>query len=138
MTHTLHRLGTSKNLQIDYVVFAMSAKGINEDGSHIAMRRFLEIALDLEPVNAGDTRTGNLFTLSPDEILDGITDISVVHAVFTEEDKVALLLNQVREQDLGLSVIVSGIFDRVKDCAQRAGLRQHTVEYSLGIGGKTE
>jgi len=29
VTHTLHRRGTPENLANDYVVFAMSAKGIN-------------------------------------------------------------------------------------------------------------
>ncbi len=138
MTHTLHRLGTEENLQDDYIVFAMSAKGINENGSHKLMRRFLELAIDLEPVNAGDTRTGNLFSLTPQEILEGITDISVVHVVFTEEEKVANFLDRVRKEDLGLSVIVSGLFDKVENCARSAGLRKHTVEYSLGVWGKTE
>ncbi len=138
MTHTLHRLGTVKNLQDDYVVFAMSAKGINEDGSHKLMRRFLELALDLDPANVGDTRTGHLFSLTPQEILNGITDISVVHVVFTEEEKVATLLARLRQEDLGLSVIVSGLFDKVENCTHAAGLRTHTIEYSLGIWGKTE
>jgi len=50
MTHTLHRLGNPANLADDYVVFAMSAKGINEKGSAIALRKFLEIASEYEPI----------------------------------------------------------------------------------------
>lgn len=138
MTHTLHRLGNIDNLRDDYVVFAMSAKGINEKGSHIAMRRFMELAFELGPVNAGDTRIGNIFTHSRQEILDGIRDVSVVHVVFTDEAKVATLLKRVREADLGMSVVVSGLFDRVCECARQAGLCQHTVECSAGVWGKTE
>lgn len=138
MTHTLHRLGNTENLRDDYVVFAMSAKGINEEGSHAAMRRFIELAFELDPVNAGDTMTGHILTHSRQEILDGIQDISVVHAVFTDEDKVATLIKRVREADLGISVVVSGLFDRVRECAQQAGLRQHTVECSAGVWGQTE
>jgi hypothetical protein len=138
MTHTLHRLGNIENLHHDYVVFAMSAKGINEEGSHVAMRRFMELAFDLDPVNAGDTMTGHILTHSRQEILDAIQDTSVVHAVFTEEGKVATLLKRVHEADLGISVVVSGLFDRVRRCAQQAGLRQHTVECSLGVWGQVE
>jgi len=37
-----------------------------------------------------------------------------------------------------LSVVVSGILDPVNECCQKAGLKRHTVEFSLGIWGKTE
>jgi len=43
-----------------------------------------------------------------------------------------------KEADLGLSVVVSGILDPVNECCQKAGLKRHTVEFSLGIWGKTE
>ncbi len=138
MTHTLHRIGNRDNLADDFVVFAMSAKGINEKGSKAAMRRFMELAFELEPVNAGDMKTGNMFTHSRQEILDGVQDVSIVHAVFTDERKVAALLESVRRADLGLSVVVTGLFDRVDAVAQRADLRQHTVECSGGIWGRTD
>ena len=37
-----------------------------------------------------------------------------------------------------MSVVVAGILDSVNDCCQKAGLKRHTVELSLGIWGKTE
>ena len=37
-----------------------------------------------------------------------------------------------------MSVVVSGILDTVDDCCRKAGLKRHTVEFSLGIWGKTE
>lgn len=138
MTHSLHRLGNTDNLSEDFVIFAMSAKGINEDGSNVAMRRFFEMALALDPVNAGDMKTGNMFTHTHDELLDGIQDVSIVHAVFTDAGKVAELLDQVREADLGLSVVVSGLFDRVREIGGQAGVRQHTVECSGGVWGRTD
>lgn len=138
MSHTLHRLGTPENLRQDFIVFAMSAKGINEKGSAPKLRRFLEMALAYNPVNYGDMKTGNKFTHSLEAILDGIQDVSIVHAVFTDEEPVARLLGDLAREDLGVSVVVSGLFDRVGECARKAGLRQHTVEYSLGIWGRTD
>ena len=43
MSHTLHRRGTPDSLSRDYVVFAMSAKGINADNSKNALKEFLDI-----------------------------------------------------------------------------------------------
>lgn len=138
MTHTLHRFGSSESLSDDYVVFAMSAKGINELGSAELMRRFFNMALSLEPVNAGDMKTGNIFTHSRQEIVDNIQDVSIVHAVFVDEEKVALLLEMVREADLGLSIVVSGLIDRVREIGTRCGVHQHTVECSGGVWGKID
>ncbi len=138
MTHTLHRFGNPENLSGDYVVFAMSAKGINEKGSAAALKDFMRLAFALDPVNAGDMKTGNMLALSQEAILEGIQDVSIVHAVFTEEEKVVELLARVKQADLGVSVVVSGLFDRVKALAHEAGLKQHTVECSAGVWGRTE
>jgi len=138
MTHSLHRFGTPENLEGDYVVFAMSAKGINEKGSAQAMRKFMEMALDLNPVNAGDMKTGNIFTHSREEILSGVQDVSIVHAVFVDEAKVSELLARVKEADLGISVVVSGLFDRVHTAGEAGGVRQHTMECSAGVWGQVD
>jgi len=49
---------------------------------------------------------------------------------------VTALLADLREARLGPSVIVSGLFGETGRCVERAGLRPHTTEYSLGIKGK--
>ena len=74
MSHTLHRQGTIENLANDYVVFAMSAKGINEKGSAAKLQDFLRMALHYNPVNAGDTKTGNVYQLDAEEIIQQIKD----------------------------------------------------------------
>lgn len=136
MTHTLHRLGTSKNLRNDYVIFAMSAKGINERGSAAKLRRFMEIALGHNPINAGDMKTGNILSHGKETILENIQDVSIVHAVFDDEARVAAVLRDVKEADLGISVVVSGLMDGVERCAKATGTRRHTVEWSLGVWGR--
>ena len=138
MTHTLHRLGNPTNLADDYVVFAMSAKGINEKGSAIALRKFLEIASEYEPINMGDMKTGNFLKVSKEQLLNNIQDVSIVHAVYSDEKKVAALLSHLKKADLGVSIVVSGLFDRVKSIGNKIGVKQHTVECSAGIWGKME
>ena len=138
MTHTLHRRGTPENLTNDYVVLAMSAKGINEKDSANKMRQFMQIVQRHDPVNMGDMKTGNTYSVGTERLTADIEDTSIVHAVFTELETVAKVVQEIKDAKLGISVVVSGLFDSAKGCCQKTGLALHTVEHSLGIWGKTE
>jgi hypothetical protein len=87
----------------------MAAKGINEEGSAEKMRHFLRINLHHNPVNIGDMRTGNMYNASINEILEKVTSTSIVHGVFADRDTVFDVLRDLKEADLGLSVVISGI-----------------------------
>ena len=138
MSHSLHRSGPASRLHDDWIVLAMSAKDVNKDGSGAKLRRFLEIALRHGPVNWGDIRQGSRFSRRTEDLLDGIRDESVVHAVFTDENAVSSFLDELRRADLGVSVIVSGLIDNIEQAADRAGLEPHTTARSLGVWGRTE
>jgi hypothetical protein len=140
MTHSLHRQGTPENLQNDYVVFAMSAKGYNEVGSAAKMREFLRIVRRHGPVNMGDMKTGNWFQVEPEKIEADVQDTSIVHVVFNDIDTVAVVLKELQEADLGLSVVVSGLLGSVRETCRKLGMTPapHTVEHSLGVWGKVE
>jgi len=116
----------------------MSAKGINEEGSDEKMREFLRINLRHDPVNAGDMRTGNKYNGNLDEILEKVTSTSIVHGVFTDRDKVAAVLKDLKKAELGMSVVVSGPFSCVGEICKATGLTPHSVDYSLGIWGNQE
>ena len=70
MTHTLHRSGTEESLKEDYVFLLMPAFGINNTGCGPKLRKFLEIALRYNPVNIGDAKRGNMYTLDTQDILN--------------------------------------------------------------------
>jgi hypothetical protein len=63
---------------------------------------------------------------------------SVTHAVYTNKEAVQNVLSSLREADLGISIVVSGLFEEVFDICQQSGLMPHTVNMSLGTWGKTE
>ena len=138
MSHTLHRRGTAESLKNDYVVFAMSAKGVNEVGSNVKLQRFLEIMNQYGPVNLGDMRTGNRYITTSQDIVDKASDTSIVHGVFDNRESLIRALKALKDEDLGISVIVSGILGDVQECCQEAGVKRHTCETSLGIWGKKE
>lgn len=136
MTHTLHRRGDRDSLSRDYIVFTMSAKGLNEEGSAERMKKFLGILLEHDPVNYGDMVTGNCHVKSREEILGNIQSTSIVHGVFTEERAVIEILAKLKAADLGMSVVVTGIHDETEKSCRQSGLAKHTVENSLGIFGQ--
>jgi len=117
----------------------MSAKDFaNEKGSGAKMKRTLEIALKHNPVNLGDMKTGNILAMSEDEILKNVVDTSIVHAVFKNIEDASAFAKEVKEAEVGISLVVSGPFDRAWEVADKAGCTGHTIEYSGGIWGKTE
>ncbi len=137
MSHTLHRQGTTQSLGGDFIVFSMSAKEYNHVGSARMLAEFLRIARKYGPANMGDIKTGNMQKVLPEDIISRVQDTSIVHAVFDNPAAVAGVLSELRERDLGVSVIVSGLFDEVGRCLHAAGLEAHTIEHSLGIKGQT-
>jgi hypothetical protein len=138
MTHTLHRRGDRESFENDYIVFTMSAKKFNEEGSEEKMRKFLEILIRHNPVNFGDMQTGNRYVKDPSEIFDRMATTSIVHGVFTDRTVVTEVLKELKAADLGISVVVSGIHDKTETCCREDGLQKHTVEHSLGIFGELD
>ena len=85
---------------------------------------------------------------SKDEILisfveDAVYDLTELARQICAQDlpaaeKLRQVLRQLKEEDLGISITVSGIVDEVFGLANELGLQPHTVNLSLGIHGKTE
>ena len=136
MTHSLHRRGTAESLSEDYVMLCLTAIGFNDENHDPKLREFLRIALKHDPVNIGAISTGNMYSHSKEEVIDSAHGI--VHAVFVKADQVVDTLKELEKAGLGMSVVVSGVFEKVDACLDKAGLKHHTANFSLGIWGKTE
>ena len=136
MTHSLQRRGTAESLSEDYVMLSLPAIGINDSGSDSKLQEFLRIALRHDPKNIGSIKMGSIYRYTAEEVIASAR--GMVHAVFDNPQAVTQVLRELKEADLGMSVVVSGIIDSVNECCQKAGLKRHTVEFSLGIWGKTE
>jgi len=139
MTHSLHRAGSPESLQRDFVFLMISALGFNEKGAKDKFIKFNDIIMKYNPVNAGNGRLGNLYKNSGGKLMtDNMVDRMCFHAVFRDSEIVSSVIKELKEADLGLSVVVSGLFDHVGECCNKAGVTRHTIEYSLGRWGKTE
>ena len=136
MSHTLHRIGKPADLAGDWIVLAMSARGINRRGSAARLKRFLRMSLKHGPVNFGDMRTGSSFSGDHGGLLRKISEDSLLNVVFDAETKVRAFLTELREADLGLSIVLSGLLARGCRCVREAGLSPNAFAYSLGIWGR--
>ncbi len=139
MTHTLHRMGSAQSLSEDFVLLMMPSKDINHEGSAPKLRRFFELALENGAIKIGDCRSGNeYYQGGVGELLSNVQDRAVIHAVFKDETALVSMLKALKKEDLGLSVVVSGLFDRVGKCCREAGLENHTINQSLGRWGRID
>ena len=110
MTHSLHREGTPADLCEDYPMLAIRAKGYNEAGNAWRMQKILELASRYPIVNFGDIKSGSKFTTSIEHILKSDMDPPLVHMVFTNKEDVVRYMQDLKEADLGISVVASGLF----------------------------
>lgn len=143
MSHTLHRRGSVESLQDDIVFLMIPAHNHNDVGVSKAevaapLRRFMEIGLEKGCISIGNASTGNVNTLGGiEQVLDSTVEGATTHCVFDDQQKAIEFMKALKEEDLGMSVVVSGLFDMVGECCKKSGLTPHTVEYSLGIWGNT-
>jgi len=81
----------------------------------------------------------NLYSgVSPDEVLDSIKDGARVYCTFNSREKLKEALIRLKEADEGISIMVSGLIDRVRELTSEIGLNPHTINLSLGIHGRTD
>lgn len=123
MTHSLHRKGIEKDLKEDYVVLAMFAAGINDkyDDSRQRFIRIGEIMKQNNPVNIMSERA---WKFSP-----------TITATFDDIELVKKVIHQLKREDLGISIVVSGLISEIKNILLEVGLNIHTVHFSLGTFG---
>lgn len=138
MTHTNHRQGNRESLSKDYVALIIHARGINDKDTGPKVQEFLRLGYKYGPVNAGPARLGDTFMSSPEKVVERLSRASIGHIVFDDRGKVEAFVNDLVKADLGLSVVVSGLFDEVDEICRAAGIKRHTAMCSLGVWGNIE
>jgi hypothetical protein len=153
MTNTLHRFGNAASFVDDFVIIAIPAKGIKNGVDVLpALKKFLEIAMEYNPVNLGDAMNGgavrptrhkyaiqHFFGRSdkPDfqQVIDNITKPTTFAAIFDKRENAEAFTARIAKENLGLSINISSSLDNAINCAKAAGIHRHSVGYSLGFEG---
>ena len=163
MTNTLHRYSehyapepppNPAPVRDDYIVFAMSSRGLNDDKLVEKYRTFLRLALKHDPVNIGDATKGGIIRPrqdmnptahwrrdnrpSPEQVIDGIEGHTTVAAVFNNYEAMKEFVKELRAANLGISINVSAPMDEALRCCEETGITRHSVEYSVGFRGRVD
>lgn len=62
----------------------------------------------------------------------------MITAVYDNIETVKEIIKILKEEDIGISIVVSGLVSEIKQTVEEVGLNIHTVHLSLGIFGKKE
>jgi hypothetical protein len=132
MSHSLHRRGSACSLKDDFV-------NINHKDSGPKLWKILDIVTEAGPNNIGSYETGTIYTgVTIDDIRNNMPETPRVRCCFDSKEKMFEVLKRIKEEELGLSITVSGLNDDILDMCQELDIKPHSVNYSLGIHGATE
>lgn len=139
MTHSLHRVGPEESLAKDYVILITPAIRINDKGSGEKLRRSLKILREEGVTNIGDVEHGSILgDLDWDALESYMGDGKRIRASISDEKTLTKILRRHREEDVGLSITVSGLIKNVYEISEEAGLKPHTINMALGVWGRTD
>jgi hypothetical protein len=133
MTHTLHRTGDIESLKEDFPMLTHVARGFNDSGAGSRLKQMAEIAIKYTDLNFGDCKVANKFMIPPEQIMEKHTVGWQV--VFKDKESLIACMKELKEKNVGISVVVSGLFDEVFDCCQKAGINPPLIEFALGVHG---
>jgi len=133
-------MGDLEDIRNDWVILMCPTIGVNIENDRDKILRFLQICADNHCVTMGEGHTGSdvqnggrekFYSLLPKNCIVG-------EASFDSAEDVAAVLKTLKEEDLGISIVVSGIIDEVDHICKQVGTPHHTVSSSLGIWGRTD
>jgi len=140
MTHSLHREGSVESLERDYCMLIYPARGWNNEGVTPKLQHLLELVFLENPSNLLiKTLHKNMYSgVTQKEMIDSVRDNSRAFCVFSRRQRLAKALKAIKAADEGISIIVSGLIDGVREICDDVGLDPHTINMSLGVHGRTE
>ena len=138
MSHSLHRQGTDESLKKDFVMYARTSRWVNREGRGPKLNQIFDITFSEKPVKFGASIYGK-------NLMSGL-DIAEFKAIleknvgfvccFSDREAMKRTLKKIKEAEIGISIVVSGMIDEVFAMAKELGLKPHTAFLSLGIYGK--
>ena len=108
---------------------------VNDQNFVERLRKAIGVIEEVGSVNWGDVKSGPIVSVPPAEIKEKVTEKSRIRGAFTSRDQVTQFLKKMKDADLGFCVIISGLLDQVFSACQEAGVKPHTMNYSLGVFG---
>lgn len=134
MTHTLNRRGLSEERPGEEFVVLCMVHQKDKARKTEAMREMARAVLKYKP----DNIIGAPLGLEGKGIEGICVQAGIVTAVFNDRDRVNELVEEIKSKKLGISVVLSGLFNDVREICKAVDLKEHTYNISLGIFGQTD
>jgi hypothetical protein len=134
MTHTLNRTGLSEAKPGEEIIVLCMVHRPDKIQKMQQMQEIATTILRYEP----DNIIGRPLGLGADEIVSLAPIAGIITAVFSDKETALKVVQDIKSQKPGVSVVLSGLFTDVHDVCSCAGLKEHTYHISLGILGKTD
>ncbi|MFZ7101436.1 MAG: hypothetical protein ACOWWO_02115 [Peptococcaceae bacterium] len=140
MTHSLHRQGTVASLRNDFVFLWDPAKGLNDKDIAEKALEVIKAAVDAGCINWADRNQdgGGVLNRDIESIKTNLNNKTHLRGVFSSKENITNFLKTLKEKDLGISLVMSGLLDEVIDACKEANLVPHTINFSTGVWGKKE
>jgi hypothetical protein len=122
-------------------MYARCARGFNMEMAEPQVKRIVEIVFDEGPNNSGaSTERANMAngTWTREKALASQKDTHGFICCFDDREKMKRVLKRLKQEDIGISIVVSGLIDEVMGMAKEIGLQPHTINLSLGIRGRKD
>lgn len=142
MTHANHRRGDRESLDGDYVILVRGPVKENPEKA----RRAVEILAEHNPVGVIKRRTGKPLRymrnwkggMGLQELVDDPDPCIYIAGTYDSTEDVGELVKHLSDEELGFSVVVSGVFENTVNICQKAGFNPHTANMSMEAIGRTE
>jgi len=137
MTHTLHREGSEESLKNDYILLITPAMGFNDQGAAEKIKKLVDIVFEAGPINYGAYELGKniLSGVNAEMIKETTRNNSRIRCVFTSKEKIKYIIRRVIEEDLGLSVTLSGLRFDIEEILKEMNIDPHSINIAMGTYG---
>ncbi len=134
MTHSQNRTGISHDSDNNEIVVLCMVHFKQKAEKAEAIKKMTDIVLSYSP----DNIIGRPLGIKDEDIRELSPSFGIITAVFNDKETVVKLLSEIRENNLGISVVLSSLFANVREICHRQNLTEHTFNISLGVFGQTE
>ena len=157
MTHSLHRIGKEDSLHDYFIILFRIAPDVKEqqlyNGEPKDRARQVISILEKIPIEALDAETTDGYlrfmngweenktkgfhkSSNLKDIYSNSSLTWVRHVVIKGQENLTYMIKELSQLDLGISVVVSGLFEEIKSSCVASQVYPHSVNMSLGIWGK--
>lgn len=133
MTHTLNRIGLSEEKPGEEIVFLCMVHDKEKPTKADRLKEVTRIVAKYNPINI----VGRPLGFDDQSIMELTKKVGIVTAVFTNKDDALEMVKEIKDKQLGLSVVISALFSDVHEICENLSIDEHTYHISLGVYGQT-